>query len=209
MSYLEDLKKHYKEVRKRMELHAIPEPRPVMFLPPRMLKQEAGTLKPGLVSEKDEKEIICKALRITSIDDLNHHSQAYRMADELLNSPRLPPLPGLVISETGKIRWMRILHHVAKQHGLEPSDILSESRKRHIINARFEVFYRLRIDLAMSYTKIAILFGKDHSTIVHGVGKVRKKLLDEKRRRADDGNSLTVIHSDRGETPPSDDLSAA
>lgn len=210
MSYLEELKTRYKEARKRMERYAIPEPRPVRSLPPPMPQPELEPVekRPGLVSEKADKEIILKALKVTDIENLCQHSQLYRMAEELMNSPRLPPIPGLVLNETGAIRWMRIMHAVAKQHGIDPKEIMGESRKRHVILARFEVFYRLRIDLAMSYTKIGCIFHKDHSTIIHGVNKVRQKLLDEKKRRADDGRSLAVKHPDRGGSHP-EDLSAA
>jgi len=211
MSYLEELKDRYKEARKRMERYAIPEPRPVRSLPPLMPKPETEPegKRPGLVSEKADKEIILKALKVTNIENLCHHSQLYKMAEELMNSPRLPPIPGLVLNETGAIRWMRIMHAVAKQHGIDPKEIMGESRKRHVIFARFEVFYRLRIDLAMSYTKIGFIFHKDHSTVIYGVNKVRQKLLDEKKRRADDVSSLTVKHSDRGGLHHPEDLSAA
>lgn len=210
MSYLEELRTRYKEARKRMERYAIPEPRPVRSLPPPTPKPEPEpqVKRPGLVSEKADREIVLKALKVSDIENLCHHSQIYKMAEELMNSPRLPPLPGLVLNETGAIRWMRIMHAVAKQHGIDAKEIMGESRKRHVIVARFEVFYRLRIDLAMSYTKIGCIFHKDHSTIIHGVNKVRQKLLDEKKRLTDDGLSLAVKHSDRGGSHP-EDLSAA
>lgn len=198
MSYLTELQEHYKAVRKRLNKNAIRPSPPVRLLPPPMPKQEVEqkaeeARKPGLISEKSEKEIICKALRITSFDEIDKHSQVYRLADELVNSPRLPPLPGLVLDEIGAIRWMRILHAVAKNHGVAASEILGNSRKRHVINARFEVFYRLRIDLAMSYTKIGTVFHKDHSTILHGVNKVRKKLLDE-TKKADKNDQAFVAN---------------
>lgn len=201
MTYLEELKSRYKEARKRMEKYAIREKAPAISLPPPMPKPEPEPVKippkAGLVSEKDEKEIVCKALKITDIEKLGNHSQMYKMADEIINSPRLPPLPGLVLNEPGAVRWMRIMHAVAKSHGITASEIMGVSRERHIVIARFETFYRLRIDLAMSYTKIGTLFGKDHTTIMHGVNKVRKKLLDEKRKRDNDSDPRAVYHLDR------------
>lgn len=209
MSYLEELKERYKAARRRMEQAAI-RVRPASNLPPPTPKPEpeAPVKKPGLISEKAESDIISKALKIVNSEEACRHTQAYRMADELVNSPRLPPIPGLVLNETGAIRWMRIMHAVAKQHGIDAKDIMSESRKRHIINARFEVFYRLRIDLGMSYMKIAGLFGKDHSTIIHGVNKLRMKLLDEKKRQHKDGDPATGNHLNGGRIH-TDNLSAA
>lgn len=212
MTYLEELKSRYKEARKRMEKYAIREKAPAISLPPPMPKPEPEPVKippkAGLVSEKDEKEIVCKALKITDIEKLGNHSQMYKMADELINSPRLPPLPGLVLNEPGAVRWMRIMHAVAKSHGITASEIMGVSRERHIVIARFETFYRLRIDLAMSYTKIGTLFGKDHTTIMHGVNKVRKKLLDEIKKQAEYGSSSLVSTPDQQETY-TPDLSAA
>lgn len=208
MTYLEELKTRYKEARKRMQKHAIPEPRPVRNLPQPMPLPEEAEKGPGLVSEKAERDIVCNALKITSIEGLDHHSQIYRMADELLSSPRLPPLPGLVLNEMGAIRWLRVLHAVAKQHNVTPAEIRGKSRKRHVINARFEVFYRLRTDLAMSYTKIGIVFGKDHTTVLHGVNKLRQKLLDEIKKPPDDHGPRLIIHLDQRGADPTN-LSAA
>lgn len=212
MTYLEELRNRYKEARKRMERHAIKEsPHAISFSPP-MPKPEPEPVKSapkaGLLSEKSEEEIICKALRVASLEELSRNSQVYKMADELVNSPRLPPLPGLVLDEVGAVRWMRIMHAVAKMHGVPASEVMGKSRENHVVSARFEIFYRLRIDLAMSYAKIGSIFGRDHTTVMHGVRKVRQKLLDEIRKQAEYGSSSLVSPPDqRGTHTP--DLSAA
>ena len=117
------------------------------------------------------------------------------MAEEIANSPKLPPIPGLVLNEIGAIRWMRVLHAVARQHGIGADEILSHSRQRHVVVARFEVFYRLRIDLGMSYKKIADLMKKDHTTILYGVHKVRKHLLDHSSEVSESGMLRFGKHS--------------
>jgi chromosomal replication initiation ATPase DnaA len=106
----------------------------------------------------------------------------------MVTAPRLPPLPGLVLNEVGAIRWMRVLRAVAAHHKISPSEITGKSRKRHVIKARFEVFYRLRVDLNFSYPKISQLMTKDHSTVLHGVNKVRQMLLDRRERSGDYGD---------------------
>lgn len=198
MTYLEELRNRYKEARKRMEKHAIKEPR-VNSLPPPMHKQEQEQKeKPaGLISEKANENIVCEALKITDFQDVDQDSQIYKMANELMTSPRLPPLPGLVLNEPGAVRWMRVMHAVAKHHKISVADIMSETRERHVVTARFEIFYRLRIDLAMSYTRIGKLFGKDHSTVMHGVNKIRQKLLDEMKKQAEYDRSLLVQTPDQ------------
>ena len=215
MSYLKELQEHYKEVRRRMQRNAIPQSLPVMPWPLPMPKSEAeasgsqnASPEPGLVSKANESALVSEALHITSIDDCNTPKFAAHMAEELMNSPRLPPLPGLVLDEPGAIRWMRILHAVAKKHDVSAKEIMSNSRRRTVVTARFEVFYRLRIDLAMSYPKIGRVFRKDHSTILHGVNKVRHKLLDELKRAGKTVSPALVSHPDQSGTLP-DNLSAA
>ena len=183
MSYEEYLKEHYKQVRKRMLRNAILEKKRLPAPMPSSTNQPKG----GLVSENAEGKIVSDALTI--VTPVNSH-EALRLAEELVNSPRLPPLPGLVLNETGAVRWMRILHAVARKHGLDPDDIMGRSRRRIVIEARFEVFYRLRVELAFSYIKIAKLMKKDHTTILHGVNKLRRKLLDAKHKLADDETFL-------------------
>ena len=117
-----------------------------------------------------------------------NHAQAIKIAEQMVSAPRLPPIPGLVLNEIGAIRWMRVLHAVAAHHKISPSEITGTSRRRHVIKARFEVFYRMRVDLNMSYTKISQLMKKDHSTVMHGVNKVKKMLLDRPQRRVDYGD---------------------
>ena len=187
MSYQEYLKEHYKAVKKRLLQNAIPEPKAL----PKPTSESSDPPKGGLVSAKAESKIVSDAL--TVVTPINSQ-EAMRLAEELMNSPKLPPLPGLVLNETGAVRWMRILHAVANKHGIDASEILGRSRRRIVIEARFEVFYRLRVELAFSYLKIAHLMKKDHSTIMHGVNKLRQKLLDERKGMSDDGSAFWPSH---------------
>lgn len=211
MSYQQQLKEHYKAVRARMGMGA---PRAavvsaqVVTQPPHPSRTQEEfppantepTLRPGLLSEKAEKQIVKQALDVTASRRYEPfmggrtRAQAERFAEELELSPKLPPLPGLNLEEQGSIRWVKILHAVAKHHGVDPSEILGKSRRKEIISARFEVFYRLRVDIHMSYEKIAILMKRDHSSVLHGVYKVRDRLLDEQNTPRDDVRPALVIH---------------
>lgn len=203
MTYQEQLKEHYKAVRKRLMQNAIQERKP---LPPPM---PASTEKPeaGLVTEEAENKIVTDAITVSDKLSSYNYAQTVRMAEELMGSPRLPPLPGLVLNESGSVRWVRILHAVANHHQIDASEIMGKSRRRSVVMARFEVFYRLRVELAYSYPKIGKLMKKDHSTIVHGVNKVRQKLLDDMSKMADDGDAFLVHYPDQSVTHT--DLSAA
>jgi len=190
MSYLKELQDHYKAVRGRIKSAALQPPKAL----PKPTQKQLTWVEPsepkraGLVPEGAEGRLVTEALRQANPDWVGgNHAQALKIAEEMASAPRLPPLPGLVLNEIGAIRWMRVLHAVAAYHKVPASEILGVSRKRHIAQARFEVFYRLRVDLNMSYTKIATLMKKDHSTIMHGVSRMREKLLDEHGAVSEDG----------------------
>ncbi len=205
MSYLKDLQDHYKAVRARMQasakpvMKALPKPMPALSV------EEEEPLKPpraGLAPEGADAALVTEALKQANPDWIGgNHSQAIKIATEMAGAPKLPPLPGLVMNEVGAIRWLRVLHAVAAYHEIDPSEILSVSRKKHIINARFEVFYRLRMDLNFSYPKIAKLMNKDHTTVLHGVKRMRQMILDGLVQRMEDDASLSVTHpTDSGNT---------
>lgn len=190
MSYLKELQDHYKAVKARIRANALPEvkvpPKPM----PELLEREeqSGPPKAGLVPEGAEGRIVTEALRQSNPEWVGgNHSQAIKIAQEMASAPKLPPLPGLVLNELGSVRWLRVLHAVAKHHNVDASEILGVSRKRHVLHARFEVFYRLRVDLNLSYMKIAGLMKKDHTTVLHGVNRMRAMLLDDLCAESDDG----------------------
>lgn len=194
MSYLKELQEHYKAVKARLNKN-VPPPVKALPKPTPDLSVKVEPLSPpslpraGLVPEDAEGRLVTEALREANPYWIGgNHAQAIKIAEQMVTAPRLPPLPGLVLNEIGAIRWMRVLHAVAAHHKISPSEITGKSRKRHVIKARFEVFYRLRVDLNFSYPKISQLMKKDHSTVLHGVNKVRQMLLDRRERSGDYGD---------------------
>lgn len=197
MSYLKELQEHYKAVKARLNknvpppVKALPKPTPDLSVKVEPLSPPSLPSPPraGLVPEDAEGRLVTEALREANPYWIGgNHAQAIRIAEQMVTAPRLPPLPGLVLNEVGAIRWMRVLRAVAAHHKISPSEITGKSRKRHVIKARFEVFYRLRVDLNFSYPKISQLMKKDHSTVLHGVNKVRQMLLDRRERSGDYGD---------------------
>jgi hypothetical protein len=201
MSYLKELQEHYKAVKARLNAN-VPPPAKALPKPTPDLSVKVEPLSPpslpraGLVPEDAEGRLVTEALREANPYWIGgNHAQAIRIAEQMVTAPRLPPLPGLVLNEVGAIRWMRVLRAVAAHHKISPSEITGKSRKRHVIKARFEVFYRLRVDLNFSYPKISQLMKKDHSTVLHGVNKVRQMLLDRRHGSEDYGDpSAGNIH---------------
>lgn len=195
MSYLKELQDHYKAVKARIRAAGLEPPKTLPKPMPKLLEREEALKLPraGLAPEGAQKALVSEALRQANPEWIGgNHLQAIKIAEEMVSAPKLPPLPGLVLNEPGAVRWMRVLHAVAAHHRVDASEILSMSRKRHVVQARFEVFYRLRVDLNLSYPKIAWLMKKDHTTILHGVNRVKKMLLDASEQTAEYNSSSAV-----------------
>jgi chromosomal replication initiator protein len=69
---------------------------------------------------------------------------------------------------------------------ITPRD-LNESRRSRVVTARHMVWYIYRQMTAMSYPEIGRYFGKDHSTIIHGV-----QVFSERISRDQDLNNKTM-----------------
>jgi hypothetical protein len=62
-----------------------------------------------------------------------------------------------------------ILHEVALKHGVDSGVITSRAgRDRMAVDARFEYFYRARVETGFSTMSIARLTGHDHTSVIHG-----------------------------------------
>ncbi len=71
----------------------------------------------------------------------------------------------------------KIVDKVAKYYSLTTTELKSKSRVSNIKNARQVAMYLLSEELHLSTTKIAIEVGvKDHSTVLHGINKIKQDL---------------------------------
>lgn len=70
----------------------------------------------------------------------------------------------------------QILEMVAQYYDLNIDDLLSDSRTRHLVGARQMAMYLLRQRTELSLPKIGSLMQRDHTTVVHGIDQVKKKL---------------------------------
>lgn len=80
---------------------------------------------------------------------------------------------------TGRVRLYACI--AAANHGTTLNRVLSESRSRAEVYARREVMHRLHAEGA-SYSQIGRWLNRDHSTVMVGLGVVKKHY--ESRRRA-------------------------
>lgn len=71
----------------------------------------------------------------------------------------------------------QVIEKTAKHFQLEPVDITSPKRDKHIVVPRQIAMYLLRSELHLSFPKIAVELGrKDHTTAIHSVEKIEKAL---------------------------------
>lgn len=63
---------------------------------------------------------------------------------------------------------------------IEMTDLLSVRRDRNILEAKHVGFYLARVLTTKSFHQIGRLFGgRDHTTILHGINKVKKRMEDD------------------------------
>lgn len=65
----------------------------------------------------------------------------------------------------------RVIRIASEVMGISQADMKGRSRKWHIAHRRFVAMKAVRMATGKSYSAIAGAFGKDHTTVIHGVGK--------------------------------------
>ena len=76
-----------------------------------------------------------------------------------------------------------IIAEVADEFKVFPSDIIAHKKKPKYVSARHKAMWRARQETDASYLKLARIFKRDHTTVIHGVrcweakqdGKVYKR----------------------------------
>lgn len=71
-------------------------------------------------------------------------------------------------------RWREILNEVAEKHDVCPREMLSASKADPVAVARFECWFRMREETAYSLAQIGRFFGRDHTTVFHGLRRWRE-----------------------------------
>lgn len=103
------------------------------------------------------------------------HSQAQQA--QLSNVGQRKP-PQLITTQRRDLgTTQRIMHLTCKYFKIDRAVMMQKNRKAPVALARQVLMYLLYTDGAHSYPSIArILGGRDHTTILHGVRKIKRKL---------------------------------
>lgn len=96
-------------------------------------------------------------------------------------------LKDLAASHTSgkKLTSKQLLKAVAAHFDLEVSDLLGKKRLQEVVYPRHLAMYLLHKNLGHSYPQIGEELHKDHTTIMHGVGKIEQQLKTNQQTEDD------------------------
>lgn len=92
-----------------------------------------------------------------------------------------------MLADTTRRSCMQIVKDVAKARGFSAQELLGASRNQNLVLARHEAMY-LCSKSGKSYVLIGRIFGKDHTSVMHGVRKHAERLerLERMKGRAEE-----------------------
>jgi len=103
-------------------------------------------------------------LRVAAFGSLSRQTVDLTLAERALED---------LIPESGQeIPAVLIMEETSTYFGLEPQDLVSKSRSRPLTTARHVAMYLLRELTGLSLIKIGEHFGRDHTTVMHGIKKI-------------------------------------
>lgn len=71
-----------------------------------------------------------------------------------------------------------IAMEVGRKYDVTLDEMMSSVRRHNFVLARHEAWWRMRHELGHSYPRIGRAFGKDHTSIVHGVHSYEKRMRE-------------------------------
>lgn len=86
---------------------------------------------------------------------------------------------GHMASRPSRVTPERVLEVLAKVYGLEAATITGKSRAKTITRTRNLGMFLCRRHTEASYASIGKVFNRDHSTVMYGVGQVKRGLLKD------------------------------
>jgi hypothetical protein len=93
------------------------------------------------------------------------------------------PAPVVETKQSFQTAADMIIREVAAKHGLTLAEIKATRRKVKIVDARYEVFFRLSKETSMSLPMIGKkLGGYDHTTVLHGIRMHEKRMAEGYKR---------------------------
>ncbi len=77
-----------------------------------------------------------------------------------------------------------IITIVLNYYNITFAQALKKCRLRNVVEAKYACYYLLRTKASLTLKEIGNIFHQDHTTVIHGIDKVRDRLeFDEQTRR--------------------------
>lgn len=84
--------------------------------------------------------------------------------------------PIVNIAQHRNVSPRQVVERIAKYYDLKTEDLFGTSRQKNIKSARQIAMYLMKEELGLSTVKIGNEFGKDHTTIMHGIKVIKENL---------------------------------
>lgn len=89
----------------------------------------------------------------------------------------------------------RVLHYWAAHRGIHPRSIIAPWRDKNLIWPRHETMHLMHESTTMTVPQIGlVLGGRNHSTVLYGIRKVRERIAEQLRYREDMENHARVLN---------------
>lgn len=87
---------------------------------------------------------------------------------------------GFIMPAKRAVSFQDVLEGVSRYYSVSVGDMMGESRVREILVPRHIAMYLGKKFLQMSYVRLGATFSnRDHTTVMHAVGKIEKKLVED------------------------------
>ena len=134
-------------------------------------------------------ELIAKRVR-RSVRDLEGSLNRMIAESQLMNVPITVQSAARILDDSTpddtrqSIDPREILEAVAGHYGLEAESLIARGRTKKVSRARQVAMYMLIYELNMTPTQVGrFLGGRDHSTIIHGAGKINGEINEDMQLR--------------------------
>lgn len=131
-----------------------------------------------------KQEIKRLRLTITTINASNNQ-EIQRLKREIVN-------PTCDINNTDA-DWTDAMRVACQLYDVTPDQIISQNRKRHIVEARQLFCYLCRRELKLTFAGIGRIIHRDHSSIMHGVAAYQNLIDYDKHTRTTWSKSISLL----------------
>jgi chromosomal replication initiator protein len=70
----------------------------------------------------------------------------------------------------------RIIEIVCQFYGVDKIDVVGPDRTQHVAMVRHIAMYLARSHFGLSYPELGSVFGRDHSSVIHGVRMIERRI---------------------------------